>query len=623
VPAALGEAAFRNNTMDQRLKDKLAHTARAPGVYRMYDEHDQIIYIGKAQDLKKRLTSYFSGSGSMDVKTRVLVKKINRFDTILTRNEKEALILESNLIKRHRPRYNVELKDDKRYPSLRLDMTEEYPSLSIVRKTKSDGALYFGPYASAGAVRQTLKLIQKTFKIRKCRHGKFQKRSRPCLHCQMGGCLGPCCNPVAPERYREAVDEVILFLKGRTPQLIASIRTEMLAAAADKEFEKAAALRDKMQALERTLERQVAVTTDFKDRDILAVAHSEEMRLITLLTVRGGFLQGGRHFEIPATLAETGEMLSAFIRQYYARASFLPNEILVCTPLPDADAISDWLRQTEGTRVKLKFPQRGEKAKLIKLARENATQALEERLKAAQDEQILLRRLQSRLKLKRLPVRIECLDNSNLSGMEPVASLVVFRNAQPLKSDYRKFRIRSVTEPDDYAYMAEVLTRRFGKNSKKMPTMPDLLVLDGGRGQVGIALRVLQSLNLDKAFDIIGIAKANPDRGDTHDKVYRPGRANPIAFGREPDLRLFLQRIRDEAHRTAVAFHRQRRSKRGLDSVMDAIPQIGPRRKATLLKHFGSVKHIARASEAELTALPGMNRKAAAAVKHYLRGKLN
>ena len=613
-----------NNTEQSlSVEEKLARTAHEPGVYLLKDAHGVIIYIGKARNLRKSLAAYFKNTAHTDMKTGVLVKKIGDFDTIITGNEKEALILESNLIKRHRPRYNVVLKDDKRYPSLRLDQKEIFPSFTIVRKIGEDDATYFGPFASAHAVRETLKTINKTFKLRKCRAKDFKTRTRPCLHCQMEGCLAPCCLDVDPSVYQEQVNEAIMFLKGRTKDLIEKIKTQMDAAAATQEFEKAARLRDKMFSLERTIEKQIIVTTDFQDRDVFAIARAKRVALVTVLNVMGGFLKGTRHFSFENTLSGDEDALGTFIRQYYQKSISLPNEILVSIELPDAKLMEQWFRAVKGKRVKVLNPKRGEKAKLMGLAIHNAENELQSVIAAKTAEMELLLRLQKKLKLSRLPNRIECFDNSNISGAEPVASMVVFEKGKALKSAYRKFKISASTEPDDYAYMSEVLNRRLGKltSLQGAEPIPDLLMVDGGKGQLNIALAVIKELGLEGQFDIAAIAKKDEKKGEVQDKVFKPRRSNPIIFGKDADLLLFLQRIRDEAHRFAITFHRKRRIKASLQSELDAIPGIGKKRRTILLKHFKSIKKIRQANIEELRALPGINRPAAEALQRYFNSQ--
>lgn len=601
----------------QTLEQKLALVTSEPGVYLMKDDAGDILYVGKARNLKKRLSSYFRNTARLDVKTGVLVKKIAAFDTIVTASEKEALILEANLIKRHRPRYNVILKDDKRYPALRLETSHPYPKLTIVRKIKDDDNLYFGPFASARAVRDTLKTINKTFKLRRCRNSEFNNRTRPCLHFQMENCLGPCCNEVDPQTYDDMVREAVLFLKGRTRDLVAKARKDMLRAAKARDFEKAARLRDKMFAIEKTVEKQVAVTTDLKDRDALGLAREGDATAVTLLFVRAGCLQGSRSFYFSTPLAGDNEIIAAFIRQYYENQKFVPREILTPFPLEDRALLIEWLADLKNRRVKILSPQRGEKTHLIKMAEHNARIYLADRLSDAAAEKDLLVRLQKRLAMDRLPKRIECFDNSNTGGAETVSGMVVFENGNAHKSGYRRYVIQTVGGPDDYASMAEVLQRRYSRGALSEP-LPDLLMVDGGRGQLGIAVSIISELGLGGRFELIGIAKKNERKGELQDKIYKPGRRNPINFGREKDLLLFLQRIRDEAHRFAITFHRKRRARASIHSVLDTIPGVGRQRKHALLKHFGSLKKIRAATLEELSALPGMNHKAAEAVKATL-----
>ena len=601
------------------LKEKISLLPPLPGVYLMKDAAGGIIYVGKAQNLKKRISSYFRRPEQLDPKTGILVQKLATFDTIITGTEKEALILESNLIKRHQPKYNVILKDDKRYPALRLDIQNPYPSLTIVRKIATDGAMYFGPFASAQAVRQALKIIQKTFKLRKCKTREFQNRTRPCLDHQMGICMAPCCLPVDQHAYREVVKEVVLFLKGRTTELIEKIQQQMLQAAGDQDYEYAAVLRDKMFALQKTLEKQVSVTIDLKNRDVLAVAASEAASVLHLLMVRGGYLLGSRHFTLDGSLSTEAEMLGAFLRQFYDKQRFIPEEILVPVLPEDAGVIEDWLGDIKEARVKILAPRRGEKVRLVEMAFQNARNRLKDLMALQTAEMDILRRLQSKLRTERLPVRIECIDNSNISGRQPVAAIVVFVNGKPQKSLYRKFSLTSVRGPDDYAYMAEVLRRRYGKGPDSIP-YPDVLLVDGGKGQLNVAVSVLKSLHIENAFNIFGIAKKDEKKGETSDKVYQPERVNPIDFIRDRDLMFFLQRIRDEAHRFAITFHRKRHRADSMQSILDTISGIGKQRKKMLLKHFGSIKKIRAATLDELGRLPGINDRIARSIKEKLAG---
>lgn len=587
-----------------------------PGVYLMKDASGKILYVGKAKNLKRRLSSYFLKTGVADIKTRTMLQRVVDFDTIVTASEKEALLLESNLIKRYRPRYNVILKDDKRYPVLRLDLKHPYPNLTVVRKIGKDGAAYFGPFASAHAVRETLKFINKHFRLRKCKNREFTQRTRPCLHYQMDACFGPCCLDVEHTFYRKIVDEVILFLKGRTPELIRKIRAEMEAAVRRLAFEEAAQLRDRMHAMEMTLEKQRAVTRDLYDRDIIQMAAVESITMINILSIRGGYLQGSRNFDIPETLSDPAELLSGVIRQSYPHGAQCPKEILVPRRPPDAALLEDWFRSEHGQRVTIIQPQRGEKKRLLELGRHNAETALQERMAETDRMRTLMERLGRRLRMGKPPRRIECFDNSNLFGQSPVAAMVVFEDGRPRRDHYRKFAIRTVGKPDDYASMDEILGRRFA-NHPDWP-LPDVLLLDGGKGQLNIAVDILRRLDMAGRFAVAAIAKMEPERGDVQDKIYVPRRANPLNFGSDEEVLLFLQRVRDEAHRFAIRFHRQKRRQKAFVSGLDGIPGIGPKRKQALLRHFGGLSAIRAATLDELSALPGMNRKAARVLRERL-----
>lgn len=595
-------------TPDQRvqLNRQLDRIPTQPGVYLFKDRLGKIIYVGKARHLKRRVRSYFQAGRPHDPKTRVLISRVAALDTIITHTEQEALILEANLIKRHRPRYNVVLKDDKRYPSLRLDPTQTFPRLNIVRKIRNDGAIYFGPFASSAAVRQTLKFIYKTFKLRRCRNQTFHHRTRPCLNYQMGLCLGPCSMEVDPAVYRAVVDEVVAFLRGRTPTLIGKIKARMKAAADNQEFEKAAALRDKMFALEKTLEKQVSVTSDFKDRDVIAMVGEEDITAVALLRVRGGFLLGSRQFDFDSAVGSDERKMSLFLRQFYTDRQEIPPQILVNHLPDDLQMIASGLSRQRGDKVSIGLPRRGEKSTLLQMAVQNAQKALHECSDRRHGNLELLGRLQKRLGMRHLPHRIECFDNSNLAGTIPVSAMVVFEQGAPSPAGYRHYRLRTGVAGDDYAYMHEVLHRRLGKGPASDP-LPDLLLVDGGKGQLSVALSVLEALGLKDRFAVAGIAKKNEALGEKTDKIFLPGRANPLQFGKDADLLLFLQRVRDEAHRSAIGYQRKSRGKQSLASSLDGLIGIGPKRKASLLKHFGSMDEIRKATVEELSKVPGIS----------------
>jgi excinuclease ABC subunit C len=431
----------------------------------------------------------------------------------------------------------------------------------------------------------------------------------------MGTCLGPCCNEIDKTAYDEIVKEVALFLKGRTPLLMREIKEKMEQAAASRDYELAAVYRDRLFSIRKTLEKQVAVTTDFTDRDVFAVARENGQSVITLLAVRGGYLQGMRHFAFKDVISSEQEMLWEFIRRYYERAEMIPEEALVPAGMEDAALMRDWLSGIKGEKVKICGPKKGERLELIKMAHNNAQNELKKIISSMLASEDLLHRLGKRLGMSGTPHRIECFDNSNIAGKNPVSAMVVFEDGKPLKTAYRKYGIKTVGEHDDYGYMAEVIKRRFGRGDKQVP-YPDLIMIDGGKGHIRIVTDILNGLNVKRRFDIIGIAKKDETRGEKFDKIYQPGRSDPVNFGgRDGDLLLFLQRIRDEAHRFAISFHRKRARKTTVHSALDDIRGIGKKKKEMLLKHFGSVKKIRAATHDELCALPGITAEIAENIK--------
>ena len=597
------------------LKEQLANLVDDPGVYRFKDEQGGVIYVGKAKNLKKRVSSYFNRVHT-DPKTSALVRKVVSLDTVVTATEKEALILESSLITRHKPRYNIILKDDKRYPSLRIHPKDEWPALEVVRRIEKDGALYFGPYTSASAVHATVKFINRHFKLRKCKQGTLKSRTRPCLNHQMGICLAPCCLDVSRGAYMGMVRQVVLFLKGRAPELVEKLREEMLEFAEKEQFEEAAELRDRLFAVEKTLEKQVVVSTDMADRDVIHVMMQGPAVCITLMQVRGGVLLGSRNDHFLETMAGPEEVAENFLYQYYEKHA-APAEVLLSHAIEGVEVMRDYLRETVGRTVSLLFPSRGEKAKLMEMARKNGEKRLAEIISGADADRQVLEALKKRLGMDRLPMRIESYDNSNTAGKDPVSGMVVFENGHPKKSDYRTFRIKADTRYDDYASMEEVLSRRFADSKKREP-LPDLLMVDGGKGQLNVATRVLEAQGLEGAFTVIGIAKMREEAGETQDKIYLPGRSNPVNMGTQPSLLLFLQRMRDEVHRFAITYQRRVRGKRSITSRLDQVAGVGKKRKAMLLKHFGGITAMKEASVASLSELPGITPALAQAIQESL-----
>jgi excinuclease ABC subunit C len=595
------------------LAEKYLQAPHSPGVYLMKDAKAKIIYVGKAKDLKKRLGSYFAGQRRTDGKTGALLAMVRDFDLIITASDHEAFILESNLIKEYRPRYNVVLKDGKNYPLLRIDMSEPFPAIQRVRRIKIDHALYFGPYSSSHSVNQTLRQIQKIFRLRKCRNTQFKNRSRPCLNYQINACMGPCCKKVDEAGYKQQVKDAVLFLKGRSGQVVNKLKAEMLAHADAREYEKAARKRDAIFAVTNILEKQVVVCADLKDRDVLALAEAEEMAVITLMLIRSGRLIDTVHYPVDPGFREPDEILRAFVWQYYDTARFLPDAVLLDRKIENQDLLAAGLSKKKHKKVAVHVPVRGEKRGLTEMARVNAGRELEKTMVREEAVRSALVLLQSLLKMDRVPERIECFDNSSLAGQDPVSSMVVFTRGVPDKDAFRRYILRDMDRPDDYAAMTQVLSRRFSKPVQEMPR-PDLLVVDGGKGQLGMAMAVLKDLGLAGQFTVAGLAKKDDTKGEDTDKIYLPGRANPVNTGSAKKALFLLQQVRDEAHRFAVTFQRRRREKRGSLSVFDTIPGIGPKRKKLLLNRFKGLENLKTASMSDLTALPGITQDLATQV---------
>ncbi|MEE8621404.1 MAG: excinuclease ABC subunit UvrC, partial [Syntrophobacteria bacterium] len=549
------------------LQDKLDTLPSSPGVYLMKDVKGNILYVGKGKDLRKRVLSYFREKEHQSPKTRVLVSKISDLEFILTGSEKEALILESNLIKRHRPRYNVILRDDKRYLVLRLDQKEEYPRLSLVRRIRQDGAQYFGPYASANAVRQTLKVLHGMFPLRQCSGTKFRQRARPCLNHQMGRCLGLCVGAISPEEYGPVVEQAVLFLKGRTQDLQEKLRQEMERAADRLEFEKAAMYRDRLNAVEKTLEKQLMVSARFRDQDAVGTHEAGDNLGLAVLFVRGGRMVGSHCFVFKKPQSSSSEVMRAFILQYYEQGKPIPEEILISEPLPEQELLAEWLSDIKGKRVGVRHPKRGEGRQLLAMAAHNAANYLMSEMTRATDPIPALDRLRQRLGLESIPHRLECIDISNFRGKFPVGSLVVFRDGEPDKSAYRRYRIKTVDRIDDTAMMAEVLNRRF-TDVRKEQALPDLLVVDGGKAQLNQALAVLRERELADLVPVVALAKkprtTTQAEANATDRLYLPGRKNPLELKKDPPLLFLLSRLRDEAHRFAISYYQKRHRKQTL-----------------------------------------------------------
>ncbi len=564
-----------------------------PGVYLFKDPSGRIIYVGKAKNLKKRVLSYFRPLSELPYKTALMMNRAKGLDYILTATETEAFILESNLVKKHLPRYNIVLRDDKQYPCLRLDVKAPYPRLSIVRRIKKDGARYFGPFSSAQDVRKTLKLIDGIFQLRKCRTPGLPKRSRPCLNYQLNRCLGLCSRNVPVEDYREVVDQVRLFLEGRNLELTRQLRRKMETASTELKFEEAARLRDQIKAVEH----------------IIGLEELGGIFQIVILFVRKGYLTGSRDFEFKGKGGTPSEVMEAFLKQYYHREIFIPPHILISEPIEDHLSINDWVSGLAKRRVSIDLPQRGEKVRLIRMAKANALNLLETRAESGpQDLAALAGTL---LKLDRPPRSIEGMDISNIQGELPVGAVVSFVDGLPNKGGYRNYRIRDVEGIDDYGMMAELVTRRM-----KEENLPDLFLVDGGKGHLMAVKKAADAFQRAEAPALAAIAKG-AETGAA-DRVYLPGRKNPLPLRSDNPLLHLFMRIRDEAHRRAVTYHRKLRQKKLITSELDRIPGIGPKRKRLLLKHFGDTETIRKRSLDDLMKVPGISPSLAREIKQFL-----
>ena len=578
-----------------------------PGVYLMRDQAGKIIYVGKAVNLKNRVRSYFQQRG-LSAKTEALVARIASFETIVTATEMEALILECNLIKKHRPRYNISLRDDKTYPFIKVTLNEAFPRVYATRRLEKDGAKYYGPYASAGAMHETIALLKKLFPLRSCRSMEAQ---RPCLEYHIKRCLAPCAGLVDQESYLAMVRTVCLFLEGRSADVEKDLKRRMLAASEELKFELAGRLRDQLAAVRQVMEKQ-NIVTGAGDQDVLGLARLGGQSCVQVFFVRSGKMVGRDRFMLSGGDNETdGDILAAFVKQYYHEAAFIAREILTPLVLPESELLASWLSERKGGAVHLLTPQRGSKRDLVQLAADNAVEYLRQRNErdavkhgkstAAMEE------LAQRLSLARLPKRIECFDISHIQGAETVASMVVFTGGEPDKAEYRRFKLRTVEgSPDDFASMQEVTLRRYREAAEPLP---DLIVIDGGKGQLSSALEVIRGVGLSD-IPVIGLAKE-------FEHIFRENISEPLILPRHSEALRLIQQIRDEAHRFAVTYHRKLRAKRNLVSVLDHIKGIGAKRRQALWKHFGALEKMRAASVEDLAAAPGMNVTAATAVWQF------
>lgn len=607
---------------------KLAFIPHEPGCYLMKDKKSRIIYVGKAKDLYRRVRSYFRASGDTRPFVKQLPHILSDIETIITANEKEALILENTLIKMHKPRYNILLKDDKTYASLRVDTRHEWPRVEVVRKPKTDQAHYFGPYSSGHAVRSTLNVLNRHFQLRTCTDSTLKNRTRPCLQYQIKRCPGPCVFDIDRDEYMRHVREALLFLEGRGDELVTQLEEKMFAASEEMEFELAAHYRDQIASINQILQKQRVVTAEDIDRDAYGFYREGEAGVIQIMFVRHGKLEGTQAHPFKDQAVDDAELLSSFMNVYYNSGRHIPDEILLPFDLEgeERQAFEEILTELKEKKVRMRRPRRGARRALVETSNTNAEHAFQEKHDQEERAQDLLEKLQSRLRLRNFPARIECYDISNFQGAPIVGSMVVFHDAEPARKQYRSYKMKAVTSQDDFASMHELLTRRLRRVAEGEDDAPDLIVIDGGKGQLGQAVAVLEDLGLGE-IDVIGLAKSRVDKSGFDDedvtrspeRVFKPGRKNPIVLKQNSAELYLLQRVRDEAHRRAITFHKKLRRKRNLRSSLDEIPGVGKVTKRDLLRHFGSLKKIKAASVDELLDVQGVGRKTAEAIHEYFQ----
>ncbi len=627
------EASDLKTGIAQRLK----RLPTAPGVYLMKGRSGKVIYVGKAKNLKNRVRSYFrapaggtggaggagpAGDGRYAV--RFLVSKTSDIDCIITDTEKEALFLEDTLLKQYKPRYNIRLKDSKTYVSIKITTAEKFPRILITRQIKKDGSRYFGPYVSARSVRGTLKLMRRIFPLCVCGLSEFRNRTRPCLDYQLGLCSAPAAGLITEKAYKDLVDGAIMFLEGKNVELLKVLKRRMKAAAKRLDFEQAAALRDQVSSIEGMLETQKVVTHTQIDRDVFALVRDSAEISIQAVFIRGGRMVDSLNYSFHDTGLPAEEVLSSFITQFYRAGRFIPGEVIAALRPGDRGLIEEWLGEKGHRRVRVRSPLRGDKLKLLKLAEQNAIEALRKKREKEPEQYQAVRELQKRLRLKSPPHKIEAFDISNISGQNAVGAMVTFKDAAADKSGYRLFKIKSASGPDDYAMMYEVMSRRYLKAPRD--SMPDLILVDGGKGQLGVALRVLRDIGLNKKVEAAALAKDKPleertekspgaKRPTRGERVFLPNVKDPILLkeGTRPDL--LLRRVRDEVHRFAVTYQRKLRQKDGMRSMLDHVPGIGAKRKQALYKRFGDIDAILGADIKDLMEVSGVTKETAERLK--------
>ena len=619
-------------TSSKQIQKRLQNLPNRPGCYLMKDRYGTVLYVGKAINLRARVRSYFHASANHSARTRELVRKIEDIDWIIQKTELESLLLEHNLINRFKPKYNVRWKDDKRYPYIKVHWKDPFPKVTVTRRRAehNDGNRYFGPYTSMWAVHQSLDVLRKVFPYLTCDRVITGNDTRACLYWDIKLCSAPCIGACDQDEYRAMIADLSHFMQGRTKPIMRRLHDEMQAAAHEQRYELAAGLRDQLLAIERIVEKQQVISPKDVDVDVIAFAHESNDACVQVFFIRAGKLIGREFFVLDGTADEDNErILTAFVKQFYHKAAFVPQEVLLPDKIADAKIIKEWLRDRRGGRkVTLTVPRRGAKRNLVRMAAENASEILSAMRAQWQADglrqEVALTELQAALRLPEPPNRIECFDISNTQGTAATGSMVVFHQGTPEKSHYRRFTIRTVDGPDDYAGMREMLMRRFRrwqqsceqratetKRNEAFARLPDLLLVDGGKGHLAIAEAVLREFKLSDTVAVAALAKQN-------EELFVPSHSEPVAVPKRSPAIFLAQRIRDEAHRFALAHHRQRRTKSGLASQLDSVPGIGPARRKALLRHFGSLEHIRAASLADLLQADGMTRPAAKSVKELL-----
>jgi excinuclease ABC subunit C len=612
-----GDAPSRSTPMSL-VQDKLTNLPSRPGVYLMRDKGGKVIYVGKAKDLRSRVRAYFNCPDERS-QIQFLVRRVEDLETLVTSNDKEALILENNLIKQYKPRYNIRLKDDKSYLSIKVTTQHPWPRILATRKIVKDGNRYFGPFSSAVAARETIDIIEKHFQLRNCTDHNFRNRSRPCLQYQIKRCMAPCVLPVPEDAYREQVRQAMLFIDGKQQELIDELKQRMQAKSDRLEFEAAGRIRDQIQAVEKTLEKQRMVAHWGADQDIFGLYREGGFIEVQVLLVRQGKLTDNLSYSLEDLEFPDEEIVGSLLTQFYQGQRFIPDEILLPVALEDRDVRQEYLSERKGKGIEILWPQRGDRRHLVQMAEDNAKQSFSERHDQEKAREKMLRELQTQLRLKRYPQRVECFDISTIHGAHAVGSMVTFINGEPDKNLYRHFRIRTVDPSsggDDFGMMLEVLRRRFARG-KEEADLPDLIVVDGGKGQLAMALTAMAEIGIE-GVEAVGLAKMRVQAAARsreierlEERVFLPGQSNAVILKRNSNALFLLQRVRDEAHRFAITHHRKLRSKQTLYSALDRIPGVGGVRKRALLRAFGSVKRIEEATLEELLKVPSMNEKIA------------